>query len=325
MNTPYYSGIITNYVCTAACRHCMFGSSPDCPKDFITAEEAERIAALLREAGTESVHIGGGEPFINFPALLDLIDALNRHGIAVDYIETNAFWAKDDRIVKERLWELTKRGVTSVMISADPFHIEFVPLERVLNLARHLDREGFDYFIWQERFLRRLMKLDSSRTYSREELEKELGKDYIADTAREYGLGMNGRALGIASDIYEKQPAEAFLASPSCRKILQPHHCHFDLYGNAVPSGCSGLSAQVRDYLDENITEAKYPVMARLVKKGVGALYEYASGLGFVPDADGYPTKCAFCYAMRSYLVKHAPSRDLSPECFYNEIDKSIG
>ena len=62
MNTPYYSGIITNYVCTAACRHCMFGSSPSCPKDFITADEAERTAALLREAGTTSVHIGGGEP-----------------------------------------------------------------------------------------------------------------------------------------------------------------------------------------------------------------------------------------------------------------------
>ena len=325
MNTPYYSGIITNYVCTAACRHCMFGSSPDCPKEFIGAEEAERTAALLREAGTESVHIGGGEPFINFPALLELIDALGKYDIAVDYIETNAFWAKDDKVTAERLWELTKRGVTSVMISADPFHIEFVPLERVLNLARHLERQGFDYFIWQERFLRRLMKLDSGRTYTREELEKELGKDYITDTAREYGLGINGRALGIASDLYEKQSAEAFLDASPCRQILRPHHCHFDLYGNAVPSGCPGLAAGMRDYLMENISEEKYPVMARLMKKGVGALYEYACEHGFVPDEDGYPTKCAFCYAMRSFLVKCAPTRDLSPECFYNEIDKTLG
>ena len=325
MNTPYYSGIITNYVCTASCRHCMFGSSPSCPKEFISADEAEKTAALLAEAGTSSVHIGGGEPFMNFPALLDLIDALNRHDIAVDYIETNAFWAKDDEIVKNRLWELTKRGVTSVMISADPFHIEFVPLERVLNLARHLDEEGFDYFIWQERFLRRLMKLDHTRTYTREELERELGKDYITDTAREYGLGMNGRALGIASDIYEKQPCEAFLNSAPCRSIMQPHHCHFDLYGNAVPSGCPGLSASSRDYLSENLPEDKYPVMARLVKKGVGELYAYAKEHGFVPDAGGYPTKCAFCYAMRSYLIKHAPSDDLSPSCFYDEIDRCIG
>ena len=49
MNTPYYSGIITNYVCTAACRHCMFGSSPSCPKDFITADESKEPPRCLEK------------------------------------------------------------------------------------------------------------------------------------------------------------------------------------------------------------------------------------------------------------------------------------
>ena len=49
MNTPAYSGIITSYACTAACRHCMFASSPDCPKEFLTAEKAEELAALLEK------------------------------------------------------------------------------------------------------------------------------------------------------------------------------------------------------------------------------------------------------------------------------------
>jgi|LSQX01.2.fsa_nt_gb uncharacterized Fe-S cluster-containing radical SAM superfamily protein len=324
MNTPYYSGIITNYVCTAACRHCMFGSSPSCPKDFITADESERTAALLREAGTTSVHIGGGEPFMNFTALLTLIESLNRHNIAIDYIETNAFWAKDDSIVKKRLNELSKRGVKSVMISADPFHIEYVPLNRVINLARHLNEEGFDYFIWQERFLRRLLKLEHNRTYSRKELERILGKNYVADTAREYGVGMNGRALAIASEIYEKQPYKAFLSSPPCRDIMRPQHCHFDLYGNAVPAGCPGLSIDTRDYLNGNVPEKKYPAAALLKDKGVGALYSYAKERGFIPDEGGYPTKCAFCYALRSYLIKNAPSDDLSPACFYENIDKIL-
>ena len=50
MNTPLYSGVIINYVCTAACKHCIVASSPDCPKDHITEEAAERIARLLRES-----------------------------------------------------------------------------------------------------------------------------------------------------------------------------------------------------------------------------------------------------------------------------------
>lgn len=324
MNTPYGSGVITNYVCTAACRHCMFGSSPDCPKEYITPETAGNLASLLAEAGTSSVHIGGGEPFMNFSALLVLIDALNRHGIGIDYIETNAFWAKDDEIVRNRLWELTKRGVTTVMVSVDPFHIEYVPLWKALNLLRLLEDEGFDYFVWQERYLRRLMHLDHSRVYTHEELKEILGEDYVTDTAREYGLGMNGRALAIAGDIYPKRSADALALDQPCRKIPEPHHCHFDLYGNAVPSGCPGLTADARDYLEAAISPEKYPVMARLLEGGTAALYEYAEACGFEPDEGGYPTKCAFCYAMRSYLVKHRPTRDLSPVCFYENIDKTI-
>ena len=62
MNTPIYSGIITNYVCTAACRHCMFASSYTLPKEYISREMAEKLARLLRKSGTYSVHIGGGDP-----------------------------------------------------------------------------------------------------------------------------------------------------------------------------------------------------------------------------------------------------------------------
>ena len=67
MNTPYYSGIMLYHV--YRCLPPLYVRLlPSCPKDFITSDEAERTAALLREAGTTSVHIGGGEPFMNFTA-----------------------------------------------------------------------------------------------------------------------------------------------------------------------------------------------------------------------------------------------------------------
>ncbi|MBQ8641577.1 MAG: radical SAM protein [Clostridia bacterium] len=324
MNTPAYSGIITNYVCTAACRHCMFASGPDCPKEFITAETAEKIAVLLEKAGTVSVHIGGGEPFMHFGALCDTVRALLRHGIGIDYIETNAFWAVKEDFIRERLRTLREIGVDTVMVSVDPFHIEYVPLERVLLLCHLLEEEGFDYFIWQQRFLKKLLKLDLASVHTKEELEKVLGKRYVTDTAAEYGLGMNGRALAIAADIYGRKPAAELLKAPPCSRILQPHHCHFDLYGNTIPSGCPGLAAEMEDYLRENIREDTYPVMARLISGGVRALYEYACDKGFVPDKEGYPTGCALCYAIRQWLLCHAPSRDLAPACFYENMEKTL-
>ena len=324
MNTPVYCGVITSYACTAACRHCMFASSPDCPKEFLTPEKAEEIASLLERAGTTSVHIGGGEPFLHFPSLCDTVKILRRHGIFIDYIETNGFWAVKEDFVRERLAVLRELGVDCIMVSVDPFHIEYVPLERVLLLANLLDEEGFDYFLWQKRFLKKLMKLDLRTVHTPEELREALWKHYVTDTAAEYGLGMNGRALAMAYEMYTRKPAESYRNEPPCRRITEPHHCHFDLYGNAVPSGCPGLAADAEDYLREAIAPEKYPVMSILYRQGVGALYAYAKEKGFAADPAGYPTKCALCYAVRAWLLQNAPSADLAPECFYREMEKTL-
>ena len=324
MKTPIGSGIITNYNCTASCRHCMFASSPECKKEFVTAEKAEEIASLLEDAGCDSVHIGGGEPFMNFDALCELIGALNRHCIDVDYIETNAFWCKERDFIRQRLLRLRELGVECVMASVDPFHIEFVPLERPLLLCEMLEEMGFDYFIWQQKFLNRLSKLDKTKTHTKEELEEVLGKDYITETAAEYGLGMNGRALAIAKKIYQKKGVPSLVNADECPTLTRPHHCHIDLYGNAIPSRCTGLSVDARDYLEGKFPEDKYPVYSRLVKGGTEALLEYAKSKGFVLDKDGYATKCIFCYKMREFLFKNCPSTDLAPASFYDEIGQIL-
>ena len=317
MNTPIYSGIITNYVCTAACRHCMFASSYALPKEYISRETAEKLARLLRKSGTYSVHIGGGEPFMNFGALTTLITCLNEQGIGVDYIETNAFWCKDEKFTRDRLMQLRALGVETVMVSVDPFHIEYVPLERPILLCRLLRECGFDYFVWKERYLRMLSKLDRTRTYSHEELKALLGDDYVMETAREYGVGMNGRALRMAEAIYSRRPAEYWLTSKPCDSIGDAGHCHLDLYGNIVPPGCPGLSAEAEDYLNEDFPISRYPVLGRLASGGTEALFDYAKEKGFIPDLKGYPTRCSLCFAMRAFLLEKAPSADLSPKCFY--------
>ncbi len=324
MYAPQYSGIITNYNCTAACRHCMFASSPDRPHEYITAETSAKLASLLKEAGTREVHIGGGEPFMNFPALCTLIEELNKNKISISYIETNGFWGKDENLIKERLLKLRSLGVGAVMVSLDPFHMEFVPLDNVLRLLKALYKMEFDYFIWKEEYYEELMYYSRSTPYSHEEIKEILGKDYVVKTAEEYGVGMNGRALSIAGEIYPNRPAEAFLTLRPCHSQPDIMHCHLDLYGNIVPSGCPGIAAEARDYLSCNVTEDKYPVYGRLINGGVEALYRYAVDKGFVPDPEGYPTRCTLCYAMRSYLVKHCPSPDLAPGCFYAETDKCL-
>ena len=322
MKTPVSSGIITNYNCTASCRHCMFASSPECRKDYISRERAEQIALLLERAGTISVHIGGGEPFMDFDGLCGLITALNRHGIGIDYIETNGYWARDISFAERRLEVLKRLGVYTIMVSVDPYHIEYVPLEMPLKLIELLRAKGFDYFIWQQKFLKPLLSLDISKNHSKEELMSVLGEDYILNTAREYGLGINGRALSFARDLYPIKSAEEVSTDESCPSLTRPHHCHIDLYGNAIPSRCTGIQAKAEDYLTGNITEGEYPVLSRLIHGGVKELLEFAREKGFIPDEKGYATKCELCFAIRAFLEKNSPSADLGPSDFYVQMSR---
>ncbi len=290
----------------------------------MTKETAENTASLLKESGAWSVHIGGGEPFINFDGLCTLIEALRKNGIMIDYIETNGFWCKDEAFARARLERLKSLGADSIMVSVDPFHIEFVPLERVLLLCNLLDEYGFEYFIWQRRFLDRLLKLDISKTHTKEELCGLLGENYVVETAKEYGLGINGRALAFAYSLYEKKPVSVLLSNTPCPSLSQPNHCHFDLYGNAVPSRCTGISAKSEDYLSGNIEKEKYPVFHALKNGGTMALYGYAVSKGFIPDKEGYPTPCALCFAIRDFLYNNAKSADLAPDSFYIEMEKVL-
>jgi len=299
----------------------MFCSSPALPRDFMDDDTAGRIAHALRRGGADSVHIGGGEPFLNFEALCGLVSALRCQRIAVDYIETNASWCVDEPRARDWLAKLRELGAHCVMASVDPFHIEFVPLERPLRLMRLLETMRIDSFLWQERFLRRLMPLDHTRAHTHAQLKAALGEDYVTKTAAEYGVGPSGRALLIARAMRSAKPAEALLSSKPC-ELLDGRHCHIDLYENVVPGGCPGIAIALEDFLRADINVDKYPVAARLMTGGTRALYQYAAQRGFVPGE--YISACDLCFCMRAYLAEAAPSGDIGPPCFYSAMSHSI-
>jgi hypothetical protein len=96
---------------------------------------AGHLAALARlGVAAEGVHIGGGEPFGDFERLLAIVRAARAAGVG--YVETNGFWATSEGIVRERVGALAEAGMRQLAISADPYHQEFVPPERVALLYR---------------------------------------------------------------------------------------------------------------------------------------------------------------------------------------------
>ena len=315
----YHCGIMPNYECSAACRHCLYACSPARNEGYMNREQAEKVCRDLRAGNCRSVHIGGGEPFLDFDGLLTLLAVLQKFDIAVDYIETNASWAENEADVERKLSELKKAGADTLCISLDPYHAEFIPYGLPLRLAQVCREVGFGYFIWKEQFYRVLKNADSTKALSRSELEAKLGCDYIYETAKAYGLRPGGRATNIFRKNSKLYPLETLLkkASPSakCEGLLDTNHFHVDLFGRFIPPGCTGYAIPL-DELLEGLKPGKYPAFEASLTGGSVKLFELASKNGFVPDSDGYVSRCEACFFMRKFLSQKEGFPELDAEFF---------
>ncbi|MDR2102424.1 MAG: radical SAM protein [Treponema sp.] len=296
-----HGGIMVNYACTAACRHCLYACSPSRTGGYISAEKTRTVCGLLRRGGCASVHIGGGEPFLDFDGLVMVIRELNKAGIGLEYVETNAYWS-GSRDAAEKVKILMKEGVDALCISLDPFHAEYVPYGAPLRLARLCNELGMGYFLWKEQFLKSLSRLEPEKAHSRTEMEQQISPAYIRAAADAYGIRLGGRAVNIEGEYRPALPLDNILDKTPCHKLLSTGHFHVDLEGFFIPPGCTGIKVPLEEVAG-GLPEKKYPVLEALYREGIGGLLELARPYGFSPESRGYPSKCNLCFHIRRFLA----------------------
>ncbi len=265
------------------------------------ADTARKVAALLVKGCANSVHIGGGEPFLNFDGLLAVSHELHHAGIQIDYIETNAFWAQDKN-AEAMLKSMRKKDIHTLCISIDPFHAEYVPYSLPLKLAELCRENGMDYFLWKESFLSSLTRMDSKTSHTRQEIEQSLSKNYIAETAQLYGISLGGRAVNIEEEYTPLHPAEELLDEKPCRNLTNTGHFHVDLQEFFIPPQCTGIRLPLTEVV-EGLDEEKYPVFSTLYHQGIAALFALAKQQGFIAAGSGYPSACNLCFHIRAFLA----------------------
>ena len=321
--TLIHGGIMVNYRCSAACRHCLYSCSPTREDGYVDDSSMEKICRLLLKGRCRSVHIGGGEPFLDFEGLLAVIRRLKKAGITLDYIETNAFWAlnaADKKEISGFLRRLLAEGADCLCISIDPFHAEYVPCSAPLALAEACEKCGMNYFLWKKEFLSSLLRLDSKKTHSRAEMEEILSPNYVTKSARLYGINYGGRAINIENEAGKLRPAESFMSDESpCHNLLSTGHFHTDKDCNFIPPRCTGIRIPLSEAVG-GIPEGRYPVFEALYSGGVCALSNLARQHGFSPDSAGYPSKCNLCFRIRYFLSE----RNLFPELDRNHYEESL-
>lgn len=313
-------GLITNYLCTSVCRHCLYRSSPRWAKDFISSEVTRKNLETIRRLGVTLIHIGGGEPLLNPQCVASVLRIAREVGVDIEYLETNASWYRDRASALAILEKLSAEGLTTLLLSISPFHNEHTPLVKIEGVIKACLEIGISIFPWAAEFISDLRAFDPSRPHPLEEYERHFGRGYIADLPRRYWVSPGGRALETFSPYRPPRPVSEIIRDASgCRELAEVSHFHMDLYGNYIPGLCSGLSI-FRDDLGRPLPREEYPVLTRLFAEGLGSLVSYVSSTyGFRPSRSAYGLKCELCYEIRRYLVveKDVNSKELQPQGHY--------
>jgi len=333
---PYSGGIFLTYKCNSRCKHCMYACSPKWKADWISREDAEKIlrnlSSVFRNSYPEGygevglnlgLHFTGGEPFLNFDLLLDLVKIASNLGIPSTFVETNCFWAVTEEAARSKLLQLKEAGLHGILISVNPFILEYVPFERTLRAIRAAKEIfGQNTMIYQEYFRHQIERL---RIHGTMRLNEYLQRTGAAGLYYAELLPM-GRACYELGHLFRKYPAERFF-NMSCREELtRPWHIHVDNYCNYITGYCGGISLGDARDLDEicsGIDLDDHPILARLVsERGIKELYSFSvKEYGYRESKSGYISKCHLCVDIRRHISEETDEfKELRPKEFYRNL-----
>ena len=337
---PVSGGLLLSYKCNAECRHCMYACSPRWKADWIGEEDLEAILNQLAGKimpgpyGKEHIglshglHFTGGEPFMNFGLLCRAFEIASGLEIPSLFVETNGYWCRDDSRTREKLLLLKEKGMKGIMISVNPFYLEYVPFERTQRAIRiGAEIFGYNAIVYQMEYYRRFKALGIR---DRVPFEKYLEMENRADFVRNTEFFIQGRAPYSLQEqlasLYPRYPADLLADSPCSPPFLRNWHNHFDNYGNYIPGFCGGISLgdcrKLDDLLEKGIETEAHPILSYLLREDMRGLLQFAMDRGYRVDEPGYYSKCHLCVDLRKYLHAESGFRELAPDAFYRELER---
>jgi len=320
------AGLLLTYQCNCSCEFCYYNCSPQknglMPID--TAINAWQSLKILAGENAK-IHITGGEPFLYWQRLCEILAEAKKQELGkVDLIETNGFWAADEKIIKPRLKTLDELGMHRLKISCDPFHQEYVdiePLRRLADIAVEI--------LGPQRVLVRWQKYLQNPVRMKGLSPAERNQRYIG-AINDYPCRFTGRAGGKLAELVASKPIE-ILVSMNCRSdLLGAKGVHIDPFGNVFSGTCSGIIvANINQTPLEDIWKqfhpAKHEFINILFNNGPVGLLDKAVELGYKKDRV-YASKCHLCTSIRDFFFDNGIEKSIigPAECYSGRTAGSV-
>jgi hypothetical protein len=310
----------------------MYNCSPKWDADWISEADITSYLSQLSTKiktspyGRDSIdlnsglHFTGGEPFLNFKLLLQATTIACELGIPSTFVETNCYWCGNDEITEDKLMQLKDAGLKGIMISVNPFILEYVSFGRTKRAIRVSKKVfGQNAIVYQSLFYRQFKELGIESTLSLEDYIEKTGRGSF-DYAEMIPMGRFPYKLG---HLFKKQKAESFFGQSCEARLTSPYHIHIDNYGNYMGGFCGGISlgdAHDLSLIFRGIDLGKRPILKALVA-GIEELYRLGQEFGYQELSEGYVSACHLCMDIRKHIVHQTEEFDeLRPKEIYTHI-----
>ncbi|MBX6359739.1 radical SAM protein [Pseudacidobacterium ailaaui] len=139
-------GLLYTMTCPLTCAHCIVESSPKA-QGKMKKEVAEGYLRVIPKY-SDTVCFTGGEPFLYFNEVLDLVRQAKALGLKITMV-SGAGWVRVDKaeIARERVSLLKEAGLNSLCISWDEYHEAGAPREQPLLLASLANECGLQVLV----------------------------------------------------------------------------------------------------------------------------------------------------------------------------------
>ncbi len=164
---------VVTSACTGKCKHCSQGEHIG-TKNINKAYAVDAVKKISKEYNIKSVMTFGGEPLLYPETVCEIHKAAKEMKIPKRQLITNGFFSKDYDNIKQIGHNLIEIGVNEILISADAFHQETIPLEYVIEFAESVNKPEITLKInpaW-------LVSPDHKNTYN--EKTKEILKKFFS-------------------------------------------------------------------------------------------------------------------------------------------------
>lgn len=318
------TSFLLTFKCTAKCRHCSYRGSPSRINDHIKLNNAKSwLTDLVKTQPLDWLTVHGGEPFLYFDILKQILRKASELGIPRIGVITNAYWAINQEKTEQKLTELIDAGLNRITVSVDAFHQEYIPFERARTAIEVSANLGFDK-VWVDSYFLNPKEIQSSSDLKTNLAIERLSHIQGVEVSR-YRVDMEGRAAELL--IGQVQLSDN-IPHGKCQfpfwlggDLKDPKVIEIDREGNVTlcPGLCIGNTNETSllDILD-SYDYRQNPIIHVLAEEGPIGLLKLGEdkGLGIT---ESFVDECHLCYEMRRILCNEFPGHLAHRGC-YQEI-----